>query len=145
MSVFDVKWCEESKKVGPNALHRLLLAKLGLFWKKMVLLFFCHKSQPSIFFRNLLISQKVSIVEHWDQLFWIPRIILHQNHPLLTRKNFFFRFFNKNMTFSLFVSQQPYQTHIHLDLGRPKHVLHKLGRFFLLSIHHKITKTLQVA
>ena len=49
------------------------------------------------------------------------------------------------MTFLLFLSQQPYKTYIHLDLGRPKHVLHKLGRFFLLSIHHKITKTLQVA
>ena len=49
------------------------------------------------------------------------------------------------MTNSLFLPQQPYQTHIDLDLGRPKHVLPKLGQFFLLSIHHKIIKTLQVA
>ena len=35
------------------------------------------------------ISQKVSTLELWDQLFWIPRIILHQKHPLPTRKNNF--------------------------------------------------------
>ena len=35
------------------------------------------------------ISQKVSTLELWDQLFWIPRVILHQKHPLPTRKNNF--------------------------------------------------------
>ena len=139
-------WCKMRggiRKSGPNALQCLLLAKMGLFWKRWFCCFLAQIS-ASYFFRKLVISQKVSIVEHWDQLFWIPRIILHQIHPLLTKKIFFW-IFNKYMTFLLFLSQQPYKTYIHLDLGRPKHVLHKLGRFFLLSIYHKITKILQVA
>ena len=101
MSVFEVKWSEESKKVGPNTLQRLLLAKLRLFWKRW---FCCFLPQISAnhFFRKLLISQKVSIVEHWDQLFWIPRIILHQKHPLLTKKKLFFDFLTSKWLFHFF-------------------------------------------
>ena len=81
------------------------------------------KNNKTIFFRKVAILLKVSVVEYWDQLFWIPRTILDQKHLL----------------------PQPYQTHIHLDVARPKHMLYELGRFFLLSIHQKITKTLQGA
>ncbi len=96
-------------------------------------------------FLKLPISQKVSVVEHWDQLFWIPRIILHQKHPLQTGKKIFFNFFNTKMTFLLLLSQQPWQTHIYLNLGSPKRVLNKLGLFILFSRHHEIIKTLGVA
>ena len=106
---------------------------------------FCYKPHLAIVFRKLPISQKVSVVEHWDQLFWIPRIILHQKHPLRTGKKFFFNFFNTKMTVLPLMSQQPWQTHIYLNLGSPKHVLHKLGLFFSFSRHHKIIKSLGVA
>ena len=60
------------------------------FSKKMIFLFFAkNPTQP--------FSQKVSVAEHWDQVFWIPRIILHQKHPLLTEKTFFFNLFNTKM------------------------------------------------
>ena len=101
MSVFDVKWSKKSKKVGPNALRSIVLAKLGLFWKRW---FCCFLPQISAnqFFRKLLISQKVSIVEHWDQLFWIPHIILHQKHPLLTKKKIFLDFLTCRWLFHFF-------------------------------------------
>ena len=35
-SALDVKWCKEPKKVGPNALRRLLFEKMGVFFKKWV-------------------------------------------------------------------------------------------------------------
>ena len=63
----------------------------------MILLFFAKNPTQPFFFRKLPISQKVSIVEHWDQVFWIPRLILHQKHPLLTEKTFFFNLFNTKM------------------------------------------------
>ena len=53
-----------------------------------------------------------------------------------------FQFFHTKMTFLPFLSQRPWQIHIYLNLARPKRVLHKLGRFFLFSRHHKIIKML---
>ena len=92
--VFDVKRCGESKKVGPNALRCFLFEKSGVVWKNGWLRFVA-KNNKTIFFRKVPIWLKVSIVEHWDQLFWIPRIILHQKHSLPTEKNFIFNFFTK--------------------------------------------------
>ena len=80
--VFDVKWCGESKKVGPNALRCFLIEKLGVFWKNGWLRFVAK----IIFFRKIPISQKVSVVEHRDQIFLLPPLILHQKHPLLTKE-----------------------------------------------------------
>ena len=62
-----------------------IMATIGIFpfWE------FSHKISFTYSYRKLPISQKVSTLELWDQLFWIPRIILHQKHPLPTRKNNF--------------------------------------------------------
>ena len=107
MSVFEVKWSEESKKVGPNTLQRLLLAKLRLFWKRW---FCCFLPQISAnhFFRKLIISQKVSIVEQWDQLFWIPCINLHQKCSHRLEKKIYFQFFHSKRTFLPLFSEQPW-------------------------------------
>ena len=61
------------------------MATIGIFpfWE------FSHKISITFSHRKLPISQKVSTLELWDQLFWIPRIILHQKRPLPTRKNNF--------------------------------------------------------
>ena len=59
-----------------------ILATIGIF----PFCEFFHKISFTYSCRKLPISQKVSIVELWDQLFWIPRVILHQKHPLSTRK-----------------------------------------------------------
>ena len=101
--VFDVKRCGESKKVGPNALRCFLFEKSGVFWKNGWLRFVA-KNNKTIFFRKVPIWLKVSIVEHWDQLFWIPRIILHQKRSLPTGKNFIFNFFTKKDNITTFVT-----------------------------------------
>ena len=56
---------------------------------------FVAKNNKTIFFRKVAISLKVSVVEHWDQLFWIPPLILHQKHPFRTKKKQFFRFLSQ--------------------------------------------------
>ena len=62
------------------------------FSKKNGWLRFVAPNNKTIFFRKVPISLKVSVVEYRDQLFRIPRIILHQKHPLLTSKKIFFVF-----------------------------------------------------
>ena len=70
------------------------------FSQKNDFVVFCYKPHLAIVFRKLPISQKLSIVERQDQLFWIPRIILHQNHSLPTGKKFLkFFFLHKNDIF----------------------------------------------
>ena len=102
--------------------------EIGSFLKKMAKWGLWQKTIN--FFIKLPISQKLSVVVHRDQLFWIPRIILHQKHSFSTGNNFFFNFFNTKMTFLPLLSQRPWLTHIYLNLAHPKQVLHKLGRFF---------------
>ena len=126
--VFDVKWCGESKKVGPNALRCFPFEKSGVFWKNGWLRFVA-KNNKTIFFRKVPIWLKVSMVEHWDQLFWIPRIILHQKRSLPTGKNFIFNFLLKKTTLPL-LSQQPWSILWFLHLHSKTRLL---PAFFIFS------------
>ena len=60
---------------------------------------FSHKISFTYSCRKLPISQKVSTLEHWDHFFGIPRAILHQKHPLSTRKNDFLIAFTQKWHF----------------------------------------------
>ena len=73
-------------------LYDAYFLKYWVLYKENDFIVFCHKPHLAIVFRKLPISQKLSVVEQWDQHFWIPRIILHQKHLLPTRKMFFLTF-----------------------------------------------------
>ena len=77
------------------------------FSQKNDFVVFCYKPHLAIVFRKLPISQKLSIVERQDQLFWIPRIILHQNHSLPTGKKFLKFFFYTKMIFLKIRQKRP--------------------------------------
>ena len=67
------------------------------------------KNTKTVFFRKVAISLKVSVVEYWDQLFWIPRFILLQKRSLSPGKNLIFNFFTQKVHFYHFC---------HNNLGR---------------------------
>ena len=92
-----------SSRCGKNIGIVKIMATIGIFpfWE------FSHKISFTYSYRKLPISQKVSTLELWDQLFWIHCIILHRKHPLPTRKKNFKRF-NTKMTFLRPLSQQPW-------------------------------------
>ena len=94
----DVKWCGESKKVGPNALWCLIFGEIRSFLKKMAGWDLWQKTTKPSFQKSPNFA-KISVVEHWDQLFWIPCINLHQEHSLSTGKKSIFDFFHKKRTF----------------------------------------------
>ncbi len=68
-----------------------------------------QKNNKTIFFRKVPILLKVSVVEYWDQLFWIPRIILHRKRSLTTRKKFIFNFFTQKGHFYHFCRNNLYR------------------------------------
>ena len=71
------------------------LGKFADFSGLPVFVFFLPQTPFTYIFRKPPISKKITVVEHWDPLFWFSRIILHQKHPLPTEKKLFYEFFNK--------------------------------------------------
>ena len=96
--------------------------EIGSFLKKMAKWGLWQKTIN--FFIKLPISQKLSVVVHRDQLFWIPRIILHQKHSFSTGNNFFSIFLIQKWRFYHFC---------HNDHGWPIYIstLHILSRCYI--------------
>ena len=102
MGVFDVKWCEESKNVGPIALRRLVFEKLVVFWKQW-LSGVCGKKQQNHFLHKAPNSSKSKRRRAWGPTF------LDSSHHFTSitsytnwKKKIFLIFWYKNDIFTTF-------------------------------------------